>query len=852
MSVVGFDLGSDKSVIAVARRRGIDVLQNEIGKRKTLSWVGYGEKQRFLGDDAFAQRSTNIKNTVNYFTRFLGKKFNDPSNEREAKYIPYKTCQMGDRVGIEVNYENKPIQLLPEQVTAAMLQKLKSIAEAGLDGNKVSDCVIACPAYWTDANRRAMLDAAKIAGLNVLRLMNSTTATALNYGILRNFSADTTTKVMFMDTGHTQTTITVVSFTGAKLQVLGTVSDPFLGGRDFDQLLVDHFAKYIQDKYKLDVLSNAKASMKLRNECARVKLILSTNQKVPFNVEYIMNDTDVTGVIERSTYEEMATPLVQRFKTLIDKALKVTSTTKEELGSIEIVGGGLRTPMLQAQLGEAMGKPLSKTCDSDESVVRGCAWQCAMLSPNFRVREFEIQDASPYPVEIQWGPVAAGSAVEDKCQLFEANNTCPSVKMISFKDRVEPFKLTAKYAENDCLPIGTEPLIGEYVVSGMPAADPEKPAPKIKVRVKLDIHGIVDITNAQALHVVEEEEKDEKEDAEMKPADAAEAPAADAAADGAKADEGKEADKAEDKKEDGDGKAKMDTSEGDDAAKEAATPSEENKEEKKKKKVKREDLKVECKHSAGLTIKALNDCAEKEGHMLAQDEAIAATHEARNALESYVLEMQSNISDSLSEFIQSDAASKFNSEMLNMEDWLYDEGADAMKSEYKKKLAELKKTGDPVEQRAAQHKTRPERIASLKSQIGHWSKLAASTEEKYSHITEEERKKVTDECAATDTWLANLIIKQDQLEKFKTPILTTTMLDAKKEELSKSCSKVMNKKKPPPPKPKEEPKPEKKEEAAPAAAEGEGEEADKPAEDAPAAAETADAPEATAKMDTAD
>lgn len=186
MSVVGFDFGNLNSVVAVARKRGIDVLQNEVGHRMTPSQVAFSGKQRFVGNEAAAQSMSNPKNSISNLKRFMGRKADDPELESETNFVTFKTVPAARGfAGISVSYDDKQEVFAPEQIAGALFQKLKGVAEGGLEGAKVTDCVIGVPGWWTDVQRRALLDAANVAGLNVLRLLNETTAVALQYGILK-------------------------------------------------------------------------------------------------------------------------------------------------------------------------------------------------------------------------------------------------------------------------------------------------------------------------------------------------------------------------------------------------------------------------------------------------------------------------------------------------------------------------------------------------------------------------------------------------------------------------------------------------------------------------------------------
>jgi len=498
MSVVGLDFGNESCLIAVARRRVIDVLQNLAGNRKTPTMVGFQGKQRIMGDDAAAQYMTNYKNTIRCIKRLLGRQFDEPELKEESLYLPNRLVRLPNgKVGVQVMYNDEDTTFTVEQLAGAMLQKIKHITEARLEGQKVADVVIACPPYWHDAERRALLDAASIAGINVLRIINETTAIALTYGLLRNLPEKDPIKVLFVDVGNASTNVAVVSFVAGKLTVLGTASDRNLGARNFDKMLVTHFADYIKTKYKLDVLSEPKSTLKLLKECERIKTMLSANATVPFNVEYIMNDTDVSGQITRADFEEMATPVLKKLLHPIQQVLEMTSTKKEELFAIEIVGGGTRIPAVQRVLREFFGKDLSRTLDGDDSVSRGCALQCAMLSPNVVVRQFEVHDVTPFMVDVAWAAGEAPEAAdEDHASLFKLRDPIPGVKMITFKHRPD-FQPRARYLHPESLPQGVNPLIGRFLIKDVPPLS--DPPGKIKVKVKLDLNCLVSVTSAQLL-----------------------------------------------------------------------------------------------------------------------------------------------------------------------------------------------------------------------------------------------------------------------------------------------------------------------------------------------------------------
>jgi len=764
MSVVGFDFGNASCIVSVCRRGGLDVLQNEVGNRKTATMVAFSRNQRLIGDSAVAQAGSNWKNTIRAFKGLVAaNRMDHPDLKREQKHFAYSVVDRGDgQVGIEVKYDYKKEVFAPQQITAAMMQQLRATAEKGLN-SRVTDCVISVPPLWTQEARLAMLDAANIAGLNVLRLMNETTAVGLVYGILRQLPPNPI-NVLFVDMGESHTNASVAQFVPGppgQVKILSVKSDHGLGGRDFDTIVFDYFAAMVEKKYRLKVRTNQKACLKLMKACQKVKLTLSANMTVPFAVEYLMNDTDVKGQITRSEFEAAAAPLVSRIVPLLESALSEAGLTKSDLYSVEIVGGGVRVPCVQRSIQEWYGGVLSKTCDGDESVAKGCALQCAMLSPAVKVRDFNVVDRQPFSVNLEWGSINSMEGLESlDAPLFVVGDSLPCVKNVSFSDRRGPFQVLASYADPSALPAGTNSHIGRWVIKGFPEEIIDE-HPKIKVEFNLDIHGLFTCVKATLIQVKPEE------------------PAPDSNA--------------------------MDTEEGKDTEKKEA--------EKPKKKKLRTALTVEA-FTLGCDQKTRQAFYERECAMNNQDRVIHETAVARDMLERYVLEMKSRVEDSedLANYC-TDAEKTHFFGLLDVEDdWLMsDEGYDANKSQYKSKLAGLMKFGSPLISRKYEHQERKGSVETVRKMVHHYQQFAQTTDEKYAHITIEQRLTITTKCNEVDQWIAAELTKQDLLALNVNPTLTKKMLIAKAKELDAVCKPIKNTPKPAPPAP-EEKKEEKKEE----------------------------------------
>lgn len=391
MSVVGIDIGNENCVIAVVKDRGIDVLLNDESKRETPAVVSFGEKQRFIGASGAASATMNPKSTISQVKRLVGRKYAEPGLQTEMQRMPFETCDGPDgSVLVRLQFMGETHTFSPTQILGMLLAHLKEMIEKNLESS-ISECVIGIPSYFTDLQRRSYLDAATIAGLKPMRLMHDCTATALGYGIYRGESSSKKpTYVVFVDIGHCDTQVSVVSFEGKQMTILSHAFDSNLGGRDFDEVLYNFFASKFKHEYSIDVKSSIKASVRLRSSCEKLKKVLSANAEAPLNIECLMKDKDVRGSIKREEFEKISADLLERIKIPCSKALADSGVDVRSIHSVELVGSGSRVPAISKMLTAVFHKEISRTLNGSECVVRGCALQCAMLSPNFRVRDYEV------------------------------------------------------------------------------------------------------------------------------------------------------------------------------------------------------------------------------------------------------------------------------------------------------------------------------------------------------------------------------------------------------------------------------------------------------------------------------
>ncbi|GMP34824.1 hypothetical protein CsSME_00007534 [Camellia sinensis var. sinensis] len=452
MSVVGFDFGNESCVVAVARQRGIDVVLNDESKRETPAIVCFGERQRFLGTAGAASSMMNPKNTISQIKRLIGRQFSDPELQQDLEAMPFAVTEGPDGYPlIHAQYLGDTRSFTPTQLLAMVFSNMKTIAEKNLNA-AVVDCCIGIPVYFTDLQRRAVLDAATIAGLHPLRLLHETTATALAFGIYKtDLPENDQLNVAFVDVGHASLQVCIAGFKKGQLKILAHSFDRSLGGRDFDEVLFQYFAAKFKEEYKIDVYQNARACLRLRAACEKLKKVLSANPEAPLNIECLMDEKDVRGFIKREEFEKISIPILERVRKPLEKALSDAGLTVENIHAVEVVGSGSRVPAIIKILTEFFGKEPRRTMNASECVAKGCALECAILSPTFKVREFQVNESFPFPIDLSWKGAAPDTqnGVADNQQsplVFPKGNPIPSIKALTLY-RSETFTIDVQYAD---------------------------------------------------------------------------------------------------------------------------------------------------------------------------------------------------------------------------------------------------------------------------------------------------------------------------------------------------------------------------------------------------------------------
>lgn len=632
----------------------MDVITNEVSNRATPSLVGFGPKSRYIGEAAKTQEISNLKNTVGSLKRLAGRQYDDPELEIEKQFI---TCELTDvqgQAGARVSYVGHKEDFAFTQIIAMYLTKIKQIASVELK-TPVSDVVVSVPAWFTDPQRRALMDAAEFAGLKLLRLMNDTTATALGYGITKTdlpLAEEKPRRVAFVDIGHSNYTCSIVAFKKGELQVLSTAYDRHFGGRNFDKILVDHFGTEFKERYKIDIHSNPKAYLRVTTGVEKMKKVLSANAMAPLNIESVMNDVDVQTMLKREDFEELCKPLLDRATTPLEQALADAKLSIEDIDIVEVVGGCSRIPALKEKISTFFNKPLSFTLNQDEAVARGCTWACAILSPAFRVKDFSVHDIVPYPIEFTWEKSQEIPDEDTNLTVFPKGNAVPSTKILTFY-RKENFDLEARYAEPESLPGRISPWIGKFSIKNV-HPDPKDDFMICKLKARVNLHGVLNVESGYYVEEIEVEE--EIKDEENKDAMDIDQPAAEA----------------------------------------------KPKTRKVRKQVKKGDLPVVAVTSS-LDQVTKDIYTEKENQMAMEDKLVADTEDRKNALEEYIYDLRNKTDDIWAPFASEPEKQRIKEMCDAAEEWLYGDGEDSTKAAYIQKYEELRSVAGIIAQRYFDH-----------------------------------------------------------------------------------------------------------------------------------------------------
>ncbi|XP_029130037.1 probable mediator of RNA polymerase II transcription subunit 37c isoform X3 [Cajanus cajan] len=401
---VGIDLGTTYSCVAVwqEQHNRVEIIHNDQGNRTTPSCIAFTDKQRLIGDAAKNQAAANPENTVFDAKRLIGRKYSDPIIQKDKMLWPFKVVAgVNDQPMIIVKYKGQEKRLCAEEVSAMVLTNMRQIAEAYLE-SPVKKAVVTVPAYFNDSQRKATIDAAAIAGLTVMRIINEPTAAAIAYGLDKRTNCVGDRNIFIFDLGGGTFDVSLFTFKDKVIQVKATEGNTHLGGEDFDNRMVNYFVEEFKRKKKVDISGNPRALRRLRTACERAKRTLSYAVDTTIEVDALFQGIDFSSLVTRARFEEINMDLFEECMKTVDACLTYANMDKSSVDDVVLVGGSSRIPKVQKLLQEFFeGKDLCKNINPDEAVAHGAAVQAALLSEDIKnVPDLELLDVIPLSLGI--------------------------------------------------------------------------------------------------------------------------------------------------------------------------------------------------------------------------------------------------------------------------------------------------------------------------------------------------------------------------------------------------------------------------------------------------------------------
>ncbi|CAG8495404.1 2173_t:CDS:10 [Ambispora gerdemannii] len=816
-AVLSIDYGTEWFKVALVKPGvPMEIVLNRDSKRKTQSTLNIRENERVYGSDSVNLAARFPRNTFFSLKRILGRSFDDKYANEYRSIYPNEMLRDPSRNSVTFKINDNVFSV--EELVAMQFAHAKEQAEATAQ-ESLRDAVITVPPFFTQSERRAILDAADLAGLNVISLIHDETAVAINYAI-SHFSSFTNEPQyhIFFDMGAGSTVASLISFNTANIKDVGRFNktiiqlevksvgfDRTLGGQAFDLRLQKHLAngfdRLYKGKIKSSIFTSERAMVKLLKEANRVKQILSANTETIASIENLHEEFDFRLPVTRRELETLSDDLLKRVSGPIDDALSKTIISKEDIKSLVLVGGGVRIPAVQAVLSSILGEDkIAKNVNGDEAAALGAVFRGAGLSGQFKVKEIKVKDLIIYPIEVEYtmdpketedGTIKSKSF---RTNLFNSLSPIGTRKIMTFK-RTTDFEFGLNYGQfvqemdTDFGP--KEIVIAQ--VNGLSEAiekfkDVSVERPKVKVTIQLSDSGIVSATDAIATIATEQTSLADK----VKSFFGVNTNTTEESI--------KDAPIPEETKQSENSSTPSPSTDNDTASNETEPATKETKTETIKLK-----LDVQYLGIPPMSENVKRDAFDRLRMMDRFDHEKRTLEEARNNLESFVYRAQDFLNDdSTIKVTTSDERKFFSSQLSEVSDWIYEGGEHASINEFRGRLDHLKSLEKPLAFRREEHHRRPAAVSYLRDTIKiaqeFVKNIRTNTSIENQYHSDQELESLSNLCNQIETWLNEAIDKQEKISLYADPVFRVMDVNNKAQEIYNEFLRLLNKK--PPKKPK--------------------------------------------------